>query len=190
MNRSAARWMLIAALGVVLGIRALLPFAIARYGEFVIDLNGIYSSRIGDVDVQLWRASIQIEGLEIYRRNGRIPVPLFAAPRIDVSIEPRFRERSWFGAIEILEPQINLVAGPTPEQSQTGLDAKWEATLARLEPFHLDRLAIRGGEFHFRNFHAEPAVDAYLRRLDLAILNLANSELRSGDRDRASRAGG
>jgi hypothetical protein len=172
-------WLVIGA-AVVLIVRALLPAAIQRYAEFVIDLNGTYAGRVGDVDLNLWRGALEIEDVEIRKRSGRVPVPLFASPRIDVSAALRGGEL--VGELRVHAPEINVVAGPTPELSQTGLDADWSETRRRIEPLHLDRLEVRAGQFHFRNFQGRPDVDAYLRDLDLAAWNLRNSEAVAADR--------
>ena len=75
--------------GALIVLRALLPIAIQRYVNRVLDRNEHYEGYIGEVDVALFRGAYTIEGLEIRKRNGRVPVPLLACEQIDLSIEWR-----------------------------------------------------------------------------------------------------
>lgn len=177
MSRRIPRWLVIA-LAIVLLLRAALPFAIQRYAEYVIDLNGVYAGHVGDVDVALWRASLELQDVVISKRNGLVPDPLFQCPRILVSLVPG----ALAGAIEVQRPEIHLVVAASPAASQTGLDADWSETAKRVEPLRLDRVVVQDGAIRFRGAVTKPSVDlVVLQQLDLAVVNMRNTE-QSDDR--------
>jgi len=174
---------LLAALAAALLVRALLPVAIQRYVNGVLDRDETYEGRIGDVDVALLRGAYEIEDVEIRKRDGKVPVPLFAAPRVDLSIEWRaLLDGAVVGEIAIDRPQLNLVSGPTPARRQGGAGVDWRDTVEDLFPLRIDRLELRDGAVHFRAFHSEPEVDVYLQHVHLVAENLTNSRDVSDDR--------
>jgi hypothetical protein len=72
-------------------------------------------------------------------------------------------------------PRLNFVAGPTPAQSQTGVD-DWQEPVEELFPFTINRFEIRDGEIHFRDFHKTPKVDIHLDDLDAVATGLTNAQ--------------
>ena len=57
--------------GVLLLLRALLPIAIQRYVNRVLDRNEHYGGHAGDVDVALIRGAYTIESVVIRKRNDQ-----------------------------------------------------------------------------------------------------------------------
>lgn len=174
---------LLAVVALAIVARALLPGAIQRYVNGVLDRDETYQGRIGDVDVALIRGAYEIEDVAIEKRNGKVPVPLFAAPVVSLSIRWRaLFDGALVGEVELDRPQVNLVAGPTPAQRQGGAGVDWRRTVEDLFPLRIDRLAARKGSIHFRAFDTDPPVDVYLREVDAVAENLTNSLDLSEDR--------
>src|SRR5690606_10275346 len=65
----------LAALAALIVVRALLPGAIQRYVNHVLDRSETHRGRIGDVDLHLLRGAYEIEDVEIFERGGALPVP-------------------------------------------------------------------------------------------------------------------
>lgn len=185
-RRSGSRRALIAlaiGFGFLVLIRALLPIAIQRYVNRVLDRSERYEGTVGDVDVSLFRGAYRIESVEIRKRNGRVPVPLLLSERVDLSIQwSALRDRALVGEIEFLRPQINLVAAPNAAQQQTGAGEDWRATVQSLFPVQINRAQVRDGSIHLRAFHTDPKVDVSLHHVDLTALNLTNSRSLTADR--------
>lgn len=178
-----SRNVVLAVLATVLVVRALLPFAIQRYVNGVLDRHESYEGRIGDVDLALIRGAYEIEDVEILKRSGEVPVPLFAAPRVDLSVKwGALFDGALVGEVALEQPQVNVVAGPTPDQQQAGAEVDWRETVEDLFPLRIDRFAVRDGSFHFRAFHTEPPVNVYLQHVHLLAENLTNSRDISEDR--------
>jgi len=72
-------------------------------------------------------------------------------------------------------PQVNFVAGPTPEQSQTGINKPWGTTLASFFPFRINRFEVQEGRVHFQNFQKSSPVNIYIANLASVATNLTNT---------------
>ena len=164
--------------------RALLPYAIERYVNRVLARNPSYIGHVGDIDVALIRGAYTIQDVRVDKRNGKVPVPFFAAESVDLSIQwhALLFDRALVGEAEFMHPKLNFVQGPSVEQSQAGQGVDWRKTVEDLFPFRINRTAVHDGEIHFRTFHTEPPVNVYLHHVELVALNLTNAESREGSR--------
>jgi len=175
--RRRALQVLVAAILLLGGLRLLLPSLAERYVNHVLARQPHYVARIGDVTLSLWRGACVVEEIRILKRTGRVPAPFFAAPRVELSVDGRaLLDGAFVAELVVRSPEINLVAGPTRAQSQTGAEVDWRDVVDRLMPIRLNRVEIHDGAIHFRNFHSTPKVDVYLQQLDLVAENLTNSE--------------
>src|SRR3954471_13549447 len=75
---------LICLLGVV---RLALPSFVRDYVNRTLDRNPLYSGTIGPVQIHLWRGAYSIHDVQISKTSGNVPVPFFAASRIDFAIQ-------------------------------------------------------------------------------------------------------
>ena len=76
------------ALALVLGVgRAILPWAVQNYVNRTLDRNPLYQGNIGKVRIHLWRGAYSIEDVRISKTSGNVPVPFFAAKRVDFAME-------------------------------------------------------------------------------------------------------
>lgn len=170
------RWTVLFVLGALILLRLALPFAIKAYVNRQLDKMPDYDGHVGDVDVHLWRGAYRIRDLEIVKTTGRIPVPLFAADTLDLSMEwKELFHGALVGEVIMVKPAMHFVAGPTPEDSQTGKDRPWVETLESLFPFKLNKVQIEEGQIRFQNFHSKPPVDIFIHRLSATATNLTNT---------------
>jgi hypothetical protein len=166
---------------VLVGVRVAAPYAVQRYVNRVLDRAEGYNGHIGDIDLSLIRGAYQIEGVEIVKSDGKVPVPLFESPLVDLSIEWRaLLDGSLVGEIWLDEPQLNIVMGPN-EADQTGTEADWRQVVRDLMPVKINRITARNGSIHFRSLHTDPKVDVFLRNVELTVRNLTNSKDLSED---------
>jgi hypothetical protein len=176
-SRFPALWYVIIGLVIVMGIARLwLPAGLENYVNRQINRTQDYGGRIGNVRVQLWRGRYRIDQVKIFKRNGAVHVPLFAADQLYLSVEwKELFHGSIVGEILMKRPRLNFVSGPSGAQSQTGKDESWNQVLESLFPFRLNRLEIDDGEIHFQNEYSTPPVDIYLSRCSVVATNLSNS---------------
>jgi Domain of Unknown Function (DUF748) len=174
-------YILLPILLVLIIIRLTLPFIVEKYVNHQLNRNAEYGGAIGDVSVSLWRGAYTIKGINIFKKNGAIKERFFKAQTLDLSIEwKELFHGAVVGAVEMDDPRLNFVSGPTAAQTQTGKNVAWNQTLSSLFPFKLNRFEIKTGEVHFQNHYSKPPVDIYMNQLTAVATNLTNSRKLSG----------
>src|SRR5262249_44896267 len=118
--------------------------------------------------------------------SGNVPVPFFAAPLVDRSLQwpALIFEHAAVGNIEIHRAKMNLVNGPTNETRQTEVDAPWAEKIKQLYPLKINRFAVHDGEIHYRDYTREPSVDLPFDRVQMVGTNFTNSKKLSKELDR------
>jgi hypothetical protein len=178
--RRRSRWRrlaptLVAVVAVLVAARLALPSVVRSYVNRTLDRDPGYDGTIGDVTIHLWRGAYAIEDVRIVKTTGRVPVPLFAAERVDFSIEwPALWAGSLVGQIVMERPEINFVDGESPAEDQTGAGGAWLEILSDLFPFDINSAVVRDGRVHFRAFESDPPVDVHLSRVEGTVTNLTN----------------
>src|SRR5262249_49166082 len=146
-----------------------------NYVNRTLDRNSVYSGKIGDVQVHLWRGAYSIHDIRLSKTTGNVPVPFFAAKRVDFAIEwDALLHRRIVGRILMDQPEINFVDGGTEAESQTGAGGPWLQMVRDLFPFKIIRAVVRNGTVHFRTYKKEIPVDVYLDHFEALVDNLGN----------------
>ncbi len=172
---------LIVLVAAAIALRAAAPFVLERVINDRLAKMDDYRGRISDVDLALIRGAYQVEGLRVQKRGGKVPAPLFAAREIDLSVQwGALFQGEIVAEIDILGAELNFVDAPTPERRQREVKTEdWRKLVNDLVPLRINRLAVRDGEVHFRNFSTDPPADIYLHNLSLEALDLSNTRERS-----------
>jgi hypothetical protein len=169
-------WIIISLVVVLVALRIALPFLVKAYVNASLNKSHDYSGKIGGVSMKLWRGGYQIENVGIFKKDGDVKSPLFSARQVDLSIEWReLFHGAIVGEVDMQDPRINIVSGPTPQQTQTGKDESWDKILEGLFPFKLNRFEISDGEVHFKNPYSKPPVDIFSSHIAITATNLSNS---------------
>ena len=155
--------------------RALLPWAVRNYVNRTLDRNPLYAGNIGNVEIHLWRGAYSIHDVRISKTTGNVPVPFFAAPRVDFAIQwDALLHRRVVGQVRMYEPEMNFVDASSEGGDQTGAGAPWLQIIRDLFPFKINRAEVKNGSIHFRAYKGEAPVDVYLSQVNAAIDNLTN----------------
>ena len=179
--RKRGRWLRV--LGIILlvlivlgGIgRALLPRFVRDYVNRTLDKNPLYSGKIGQVQIHLWRGAYSIHDISISKVSGNVPVPFFAARQLDFAIQrDALLHRKFVGRVLMKQPELNFVDAPSESESQTGDGGPWLQMIRDLFPFKINRAIIDRGSIHFRVFQSNHPVDVYLSEVQMTIDNLSN----------------
>ena len=179
--RKRGRWLRV--LGIILlvlivlgGIgRALLPRFVRDYVNRTLDKNPLYSGKIGQVQIHLWRGAYSIHDISISKVSGNVPVPFFAARQLDFAIQrDALLHRKIVGRVLMKQPELNFVDAPSESESQTGDGGPWLQMIRDLFPFKINRAIIDRGSIHFRVFQSNHPVDVYLSEVQMTIDNLSN----------------
>jgi hypothetical protein len=164
------------ALIVVLGVaRAIMPWAVRDYVNRTLDRNPLYAGEIGPVEIHLWRGAYAIRDVRINKTTGNVPVPFFAAKRVDFALQwDALLQRKVVGRILMENPEMNFVDAPSEGEDQTGGGAPWLQMIKDLFPFKINRAVVKNGSIHFRAFQKKNPVDVYLSQVEASIDNLTN----------------
>ena len=128
-RRKRRRWLrfglVLVVIAVVAGVgRALLPWAVRDYVNRTLDRNPLYAGNIGEVQIHLRRGAYSIQDVRISKTTGNVPVPFFAAKRVDFALEwPALLHRKVVGRVLMEEPEMNFVDARTEGEIQTGAGA-------------------------------------------------------------------
>jgi len=178
--RQHPKWRLFAwivlILAILLGVgRAFLPWAVRDYVNRTLDRNPLYAGKIGPVRIHLWRGAYSIDDVRISKVTANVPVPFFAAKRLDFSIQwNALLHGRVVGQVQMDAAQINFVDAPSDDEKQTGDNAPWLQMLTDLFPFKINSTVIRDGSIHFRTYQSDKPVDVYLSQIAATIDNLGN----------------
>jgi hypothetical protein len=161
----------------LIAIRIALPYILLRLVNKELQNLHDYTGHVDDIDVALIRGAYKIKSIKLEKTGGKIPVPFFSAPLIDLSIqwEALFHGRI-VGKIEVDQPVLNFVKGPTEATSQTKIDSSWTDVVKKLMPLKLNKFEIVEGQIHYRDFHSKPTFDIYTKQVHILAENLNNAE--------------
>jgi hypothetical protein len=179
-RRRRSRWRtvapaIVAVVAVLVAARLALPTFVRDYVNRTLDLDPMHDGTIGDVTIHLWRGAYTIEDVSIVKTTGLVPVPLFAAERVDLAIEwPALWSGAVVGRMVLDRPEINFVDAESASGTQTGAGGAWLQIIDDLFPFDINSAVVRDGRVHFRAFDTDPPVDVYLSRVEGVLENLTN----------------
>lgn len=136
-----------------------------------------YTGRVEWVRLHPLTASADIYDFHIDKKGGDIPVHFFYSPRWNVALQwSEILHGVERASVTIFDPRVNLVAGPSSDQSQVGISGVWIDAIKALIPWRVNRIRIHNGDVHFLDFHADPKVDLELNKLEVAADNMSNSK--------------
>jgi len=179
-------WTVAGLVVVLIALNIALPYLVRNYLNDKLANMGDYRGEIADVDLALWRGAYRINGLQIVKVDGKVPVPFVKAPLIEfaVSWHSLWYDHAVVAEGHFVRPEINFVDGGANKQaSQTGKGTDWREQLGKLLPITLDEVQIHDGRVTFRNFNSKPPVNMNATNVDASIYNLTNVVDKEGKRD-------
>lgn len=183
-KRSAHHWriVLVTIALILVCLRLALPFAVKAYVQQRLNSLPEHSGRVGAIQVNLFRGAYQIVDLHIFKTQSSVPVPFLSVEKMDLSVEwEQLIRGTIVGEVVMSRPVVNIVTGPTEEQTQTGADKGWNKTLESLFPFTINRFEINDGLIRYADPHREPPVDVYMTNFFAVATNLTNVERKKGE---------
>jgi hypothetical protein len=142
-------------------------------------LSGLpdYTGRVEWVQINPITASFDFVDFHVDKRGGDIPVHFFYSPRWHIALQwSQILHGVMRASVTIFNPRVNLVAGPSSDQSQIGISGVWIDAIKAIIPWRVNQLRIRNGEVHFLDFHANPNVDLPMDDIQFDADNMSNSE--------------
>ena len=179
-------WTVAGLVVVLVALDIALPYLVRNYlNEKLADM-GDYRGQVTDVDLALWRGAYRINGLQIVKVDGKVPVPFVKAPVIDLSVSwhSLWYDHAVVAEVQFVKPELNFVDGGANKQaSQTGRGTDWRAQLGKLLPITLNEVRIDDGKIAFHNFSSKPPVNMGATQVNASFYNLTNVVDVEGKRD-------
>jgi hypothetical protein len=161
----------------LIAFRIALPYILLNLVNKELSHIPGYSGHVDDIDVALIRGAYKIKRIKLEKTGGKVPVPFFYADLVDLSLQwPSLFHGRIVGKIEVDQPILNFVKGPTETTSQTKIDKSWTEVVKKLMPLKLNKFEINEGETHYRDFHSKPTFDIYTKNVHILAENLSNAE--------------
>ena len=166
----------------VVAARLALPTFVQRYVNRTLNRIPDFRGHIGAVDLHLIRGAYSIRDVKLERDNGRVPVPLFSAPLVDLSIEwGALLHGKVVGRIYLEHPVLNFVNARSKSSSQLSVNDEWLSAVKDLFPLRINRFEVHLGELHFRDFESSPPVNVLLTKVEAIGTNFSNTRTPSKD---------
>jgi len=179
MGRRGKIWVIVlgSILMLILILHLTLPSILLRYVNRQLSKIEGYKGSVEDIDIAIFRGAYTIKNIRLDKLSGKIPHPFFKADIIDLSVEWKalFNGRI-VAEIEVENPELNFVKGPTKATSQTEIDKDWTEVVDNLIPLKLNRFEINNGEIHYRDLHSSPKVDIFTNNVHIIAENLSNAK--------------
>lgn len=162
---------------ILIALRIALPYILLKLvNRELAQIKGYYG-HVEDIDVALIRGAYTLKNTKLEKTGGKIPVPFFASDLIDLSLEWKaLFHGSIVGKIVASHPTLNFVKGPSEATSQTGIDSSWIDVVKKLMPLRINRFEVDNGEIHYRDFHSNPKVDVFCKKVHILAENLSNAK--------------
>ena len=164
-------------LGISLGLRAALPYWLLHRINRHAGENGGYGWTVKDVDIRLWRAEYELQGVVL--RTKQSPRPVFTAERVTSAL--RFGRLLYAlrvppqEDVQAFQPMLNIDLDAEPGRSRPMARPDWMRLLQRLTLFRISGLAIHQGVIHFHDALANPPVEISLRAMEIRADHLFRS---------------
>jgi hypothetical protein len=170
-------WLLVVVVTALVVVHTYLAIWVRDYvNRKLSEIRG-YRTHVDAVTLHLWRGAYQVHNIVIVKTDGKVPVPFFSAPVVDLSVQWKaLFDGAWVGNIEFYGPKMNLVNGPTAENRQAPVDEPWAQKIKQLFPLKINRFAGHNGEIHYRDFSRQPNVDLMVDQVQFVGANLTNSK--------------
>jgi uncharacterized protein involved in outer membrane biogenesis len=171
-------WLAVAVVAIVVVVHLYLAIWVRDYVNRKLSEIPGYRAEVHAITLHLWRGAYQIHNIDIKKTSGKVPVPFFSAPLVDLSVQwhALIFERAFVGEIEIHRAKMNLVQGRSEETRQTEVDAPWAQKIKQLYPLKINRFVVRDGELRYRDFTSDPKVNLGVDNVEMIATNLTNSK--------------
>src|SRR5436309_13880093 len=113
-------WLLVVIAVAFVSVHAYLALWVRDYVNRKLSEIPGYRAHVAAVTLHLWRGAYQIHNIDIKKTSGKVPVPFFSAPLVDLPVQwhALISEHAAVGNIEIYRATMNFVNGQTPAEPQ------------------------------------------------------------------------
>ncbi len=159
----------------LVALRLALPSLIRnQINDRLADIPG-YRGHLDHVTLSLWRGAYALNGLSIFKRDGERESPFFSLKRMDLSLAWRdLLHGKFVSDIVMVQPELIIAQGPTPESTQDDTDRRWQAVLEDIVPIDIQHFKVEHGIVRYIDDTKSPRVDLFLKNMQLVATGLKN----------------
>lgn len=160
---------------VLVAARIALPYVVEhQVNQRLANIPG-YTGTVDNIGIALVRGAYEMNGVAIYRMEGKVREPFLLARRIDFSVAWRelFRGKV-VSDLKIDRPEVTIVQAPREEESQRDIDRRWRAVVKDLFPIDITHLEIVGGAIRYIDRTRKPEVDIFIKDMRAIATGLRN----------------
>ncbi len=161
----------------LIAMRIALPFILKNIINDKLDDLEDYTGSVEDVDLRLFRGAYAIDTVTVQKRTDTVPVPFFAADRIELSLQwDALFDGAIVGSIKAFYPRLNFTVSYSggEEVTQTGQNVDWYEKVKELLPLRINRIEIIQGQIAYKDYTTQPMVDISIDSLHMVVKNLTN----------------
>lgn len=157
-------------------LRVVLPYTLLYYVAYRANQIPGYHVTVADLDVHLYRGSYTVKDIRVDKTDDKIPVPFFAADKVELGVEWRALLHGSVATQTVLvNPTMNFIAESKGKNGQLSINEGWQKTMQALFPLNIDHIEVKNGTLHFRSYEGKPSFDVYLKNIDIRMDNLRNA---------------
>lgn len=160
---------------VLVAARVAAPFVVRdQINDRLQSIPG-YAGNVERVGIHLLRGAYSLHGVAIFREEGKVRHPFFAATGIDFSVAWRELFRGKIVSDIVVEnPQLTFVKGPTEITSTTDADKRWQAVVQDIFPIDITYFEMKDGAIRYVDSTRQPNVDVFIKNLRVVGTGLRN----------------
>lgn len=160
---------------VLITLHIVLPVVILYFVNKKMANMPEYVGHIDNMGINLFTGWATIYDFDMKKKGGKVPVPFVHVTRCRVGIEWKslFKGRI-VASVFVNNFTVNFVKGPTKEQSQTKVDKDWIDLVDDLMPISVNKVEVKDGQVHYRDFYSSPKVDVQMDKIYVLAENLSN----------------
>lgn len=170
-------WIPLLVLILVMVFWLILPTLIEnKINGVLADIEG-YRGSITNVDLNLFQGAYSVDSLVVDKIDSNDRYPFVVVDQINLTLDwGALFKGSIVGDVELLSPNVHLMAETPIFTAQYGDDVDWRKHFQELMTIQINTFTVRDGNVHYMDMGAEPVVDLPISNIELEILNITNVE--------------
>jgi hypothetical protein len=137
-------------------------------------ING-YEGSVESIDIDLYRGAYRAHHLQLFKKEGRIPVPFIDIKTVDLSVEwSALLHGRIVSDAELDQPVINFAVNKSGTAEQTGAGVDWSKPIKDLMPIDINLVTFKNGKLTYQDFSTKPQVNIYIHHMSGEAQNLRN----------------
>lgn len=168
---------------VLIAVRVALPYIALNYVTSEINKTTEYRTKIADINLYLLQGKATVIDTRVWKKNLKISDPFLSIAKVNFSIQWRaLLKGKLVGKINIKHPVINFIDTPTSSENKQQAQISEESIkiFKSLMPVVINQATVSAGEIYYKNNQAKPAINLYIKDINITLKNIQNIDGENG----------